>query len=191
MSTQELAGARQALKPIVMKTTSKDRLTEIYDEYHAPIYRYIYRQVSDVESARDLTSEVFRHLLQAAQNGSGPVQHLSGWLYRTAHNLVIDHYRRQQHRDHQPLNDEVAHPSSDPVEDAERRMAASQLRSALMELTADQRQVILLKFLENKTNQEVADILQKPLGAVKSLQHRALAAMQKRLSASEEMNYED
>jgi RNA polymerase sigma-70 factor, ECF subfamily len=190
LGTRELAGAHQALKPIVMKTTSTDRLTEIYDEFHTPIYRYIYRQVNDVETARDLTSEVFQNLIHSTRNGSGPTQHLSGWLYRTARNLVIDHYRRQQHRNHQPLDEEMAHPSSSPSMDADRKMTATQLRSALMELTSDQREVIILKFMEGKTNQEVAEIMQKPHGAIKSLQHRALAAMQKLLSASEESTYE-
>lgn len=191
MGIQDLTGVNQALKSAVVKTSCKDRFSEIYDEFHAPIYRYIYRQVSDVEPARDLTAEVFEHLIHACQNGSGPIQHLSGWLYRTAHNLVIDYYRRQKHRNHQPFEEEMAHPSSTPPEEVERQMAARQLRSALMALTAEQREVIILKYMEGKTNQEVAEIMQKPHGAVKSLQHRALTAMQKLLTSTEERLYEE
>jgi RNA polymerase sigma-70 factor (ECF subfamily) len=173
-----------------MNIANPDKLTKIYDEFHIPIYRYIYRQVSDVETARDLTSEVFQRLLQSVRRGSGPNHQLSAWLYRTAHNLVIDFYRRQQHRQHQPLQEEMPNPSSSPAEIADQTISADNVRAALKELTSDQRQVILLKFMEEKTNQEAAEIMQKPLGAIKSLQHRALAAMQKLLAPSEEMDRE-
>lgn len=187
MGTQEAAGARPIVSPIVMNMTSPEKLTELYDEFHIPIYRYIYRQVSDVETARDLTSEVFQRLLHSVRNGSGPDHHPSAWLYRTAHNLVIDFYRRQQHRDHQPLTEDMPHPSSSPAEVAEKTLSADRVRAALLELTSEQRQIIILKFLEEKSNQEAAEIMQKPLGAVKALQHRALAAMHKLLSAGEEL----
>ena len=190
MGSHEVAGAHPVFRPIVMEKNGPEKLTEIYDEFHIPIYRYIYRQVSDVETARDLTSEVFQRLLQSVRNGSGPDHYPSAWLYRTAHNLVIDFYRRQQHRQHQPLQEEMPHPSSNPADSAERSITADRLRTVMQELTSDQRQVIILKFLEQKTNQETAEIMQKPLGAVKSLQHRALAAMQKMLTAGEEMDRE-
>lgn len=153
-------------------------LAAIYDEYYEPMYRYIYRQVSDVETARDLTAELFRRYLQAIQQGQGPDQALRAWLYRTAHNLVIDHYRRQQHRQHLPLPEEVVNTDDDPVSLAEEQILAEQVRAALQQLTADQRQVIVLKFLEGLSNQETASVLKKPVGAVKSLQHRALTALQ-------------
>ena len=73
-----------------------------YDQYHLPIYRYIYRQVGEVETARDLAAETFRHLLTAVKQGNGPGDNLKAWLYQTAHHLVIDYYRRQKHRNHLP-----------------------------------------------------------------------------------------
>ena len=79
MGSRELAGAYPAFKNIVMNTTSQANLTEIYDEYHTPIYRYIYRQVSDVETARDLTADVFQRLLQNVRRNSQPVNHLPAW----------------------------------------------------------------------------------------------------------------
>jgi RNA polymerase sigma-70 factor (ECF subfamily) len=67
-------------------------------------------------------------------------------------------------------------------EDAELQISIAAVRSALQELTADQKQVILLKFLEGLSNQEVAQVMDKSIGAVKSLQHRALAILRHRLS---------
>ena len=167
----------------------RNALAAIYDEYHLPIYRYIYRQVADVETARDLAGEVFQRFLQAVKNRKGPQQNLKAWLYRTAHNLVVDHYRRQQHRQHLPLDEELAGADYDPEGLAEHYLSAAAVRSALQHLTPDQRQVIILKFLEGLSNQETAAVLNKPVGAIKSLQHRALAALQRHLAPVEEEVY--
>ncbi len=168
------------------RALDRDRLAAIYDEYYQPIYRYVYRQVGDVETARDLTAEVFHRLLRVAQSGNSPERHPKAWLYRTAHNIVVDHYRRQQHRRHLPLDDELINANDDPVGTAERHLSATQVRAALQHLTPDQRQVIVLKFLEGLSNQEVAAVLDKPVGAVKSLQHRGLAALQRQLAPDKE-----
>ena len=139
-----------------------------------------------METARDLAAEVFHRLLQTAQSGGSPDRHPKAWLYRTAHNIVVDHYRRQQHRRHLPLDDELINASDDPAGTAERRLSGAQVRAALQHLTPDQRQVITLKFLEGLSNQEVAGVLDKPVGAVKSLQHRGLAALQRQLAPDKE-----
>ncbi|MBN1991063.1 MAG: sigma-70 family RNA polymerase sigma factor [Anaerolineae bacterium] len=180
MNDQELARLRRA------RAFDRAALAAIYDDYHQPIYRYIYRQVSEVETARDLTAEVFHRLLHAIQHGNGPEQNLRAWLYRAAHNSVIDHYRRQKHRRHLPLKEELVDVNDDPAKIAEGYLSAQAVRAALQQLTLDQRQVLILKFLEGLSNQETAEVLGKPVGAVKSLQHRALAALQRRLVPAEE-----
>ena len=164
----------------------RDGLAAVYDEHHPAIYRYVYRQVGEVETARDLTAEVFHRLLRAVQRGGAPDRHLKAWLYRTAHNIVIDHYRRQGHRQHLPLDEEMVNADDDPAASAERRLSGAQVRAALRRLTPDQQQVITLKFLEGLSNQEVADVTGKPVGAVKSLQHRALAALGRQLEPDKE-----
>ncbi len=161
-------------------------LAAVYDEYQPPIYRYVYRLVGEVEIARDLTSEVFHRFLQAMRNGGGPEHHLSAWLYRAAHNAVVDHYRRREHRQHLPLDEELVSAADDPAETAEHSRSVAQVRAALQQRTPDQQQVIALKFLEGLSNEEVAAILEKPVGAVKSLQHRALAALQRHLVPDKE-----
>jgi RNA polymerase sigma-70 factor (ECF subfamily) len=161
-------------------------LAAIYDAYHPPLYRYIAQRVADPEQARDLAADLFNRLLQALQNGRGPTAHLRAWLYRAAHNLVVDHYRRQQHRRHLPLSDSLPAAGTDPAAQAADRMQAARVRAALQQLTPDQQQVIALKFLAGMSNEETAIILQKPVGAVKSLQHRALAALQRLLLPAQE-----
>ncbi len=180
MNDYEQARLRRA------RTMDRGALTAIYDEYHSPLYRYIYHQVGEAETARDLTSELFQQLLQALHRGDGPTQNLRAWLYRVAHNLVVDYFRRQQHRRHLPLKEELVSQIHNPVELAEKNIAAAQIRSALTHLTPDQRQVIILKFLEEFSNEETASLLDKPVGAVKSLQHRALAALERYLNRAKE-----
>jgi RNA polymerase sigma-70 factor (ECF subfamily) len=125
-------------------------------------------------------------MLKLNQNGTEHIQSLAPWLYCVARNLVIDHYRRQQYRNHLNLNEELIESSFDTAKVAEMRISTEKLRMALQKLTPDQRQVILLKFIEGFSNQEVAETLSKPVGAVKSLQHRALVALRHLLDPSEE-----
>lgn len=169
------------------KSFDQTALTAIYDNYHPPIYRYVFRQVSEVEVARDLTAAVFQRFLQAIQNGNGPDHQLKAWLYRTAHNIVIDHYRRQQYRQHLPLPENLLIADDNPEQMADHALSAEKVRAALQRLTPEQELVISLKFFEGLTNAEVAEILDKPIGAVKSLQHRALAALQRQLKPGEEI----
>lgn len=180
MNDYEQARLRRA------RAMDRGALTAIYDEYYPPLYRYIYHQVGEVETARDLTAELFQQLLQALHRGDGPTENLRAWLYRVAHNLVVDYFRRQQHRRHLPLKDELVSQAHNPVELAEKNIAVDEIRSALTHLTPDQQQVIVLKFLEELSNEETASILDKPVGAVKSLQHRALAALERYLNRAKE-----
>lgn len=156
-------------------------LAAIYDRYHDPLYAYIYRRVGEVEVARDLTGELFRRFLEALRRGNGPDQHLRAWFYRAAHNLVVDYYRRQQHRQHLPLQEEVLAAPENPAAAAEVAVEAARVRQALQQLTADQQQVLALKFLQGLSNEEVAAVMEKPVGAVKALQHRGLKALQRQL----------
>jgi len=151
-------------------------LTEIYDLYSPRLYRYAMRLLGDENAAEDCVSETFSRFLKALQAGKGPRDYLQAYLFRTAHNLVVDHYRRQ------PLTEELDDdlPQAETTEGvAEEDMRQSRVRAALLNLTEDQQQVVSLKFLEGWENEEIARALRKPIGAIKSLQHRALAQLQK------------
>jgi RNA polymerase sigma-70 factor (ECF subfamily) len=151
-------------------------LTEIYDLYSPRLYRYAMRLLGDDCAAEDCVSETFSRFLKALQAGKGPSDYLQAYLFRTAHNLVVDHYRRQ------PLTEELTDdlPNVEDTENAaEHNLNQNRVRAALHKLTEDQQQVVSLKFLEGWENDEIACALHKPVGAVKSLQHRALAQLQK------------
>ena len=156
----------------------EDALAEIYDALSPAIYAYAMRLMGDVDLAEDCVAETFSRFLLALRNGGGPSDHLKAYLYRMAHNWITDQYRRR--RPETSLDTEL-HAGSD----AEPHIAAAQalehqeVRRALASLTPDQRQVIALKYLEELDNAEIARSLHKPIGAVKSLQHRALAALRR------------
>jgi RNA polymerase sigma-70 factor (ECF subfamily) len=159
----------------------RNTLGGIYDEFHPLLYSYIFRRVGDVEVARDLTADVFRRFLQSTASGKGPNDQLRAWLYRVAHNIVVDHYRLGQDRQKQPLTESLASDEAEPESVAEQRVQCDNVRSAMEQLTDEQQEVIALKFLEGLTNDEVAQITNRSVGAVKALQHRALATLRRQL----------
>lgn len=156
-------------------------LTEIYDQYSPKLYRYAIRLLGDDTQAEDCVAETFSRFLNALQQGGGPKEHLQAYLYRIAHNWITDQYRRQTPV---PLEKEESVESTsqlDPQTIADEIFLQDRVREALKEITPEQRQVVILKFVEGWSNPEVAKSIGKPVGAVKSLQHRALAALRRQL----------
>ncbi len=152
---------------------------EIYELHQPTIYRYIYYRVSDISTAEDLTAEVFVRLVERIDRFTYRGRPLLAWLYTIARNLITDHHRRVGQVTMLPLDEQLVADSDDLEQAAERGLAQRRLAAALPHLTEDQRQVIILKFIEGLNNAEVARILDKPVGAVKSLQHRALSALRR------------
>jgi len=153
-------------------------LAEIYDLYSPRLYRYAMRLLGDSSAAEDCVSETFSRFLKALRAGKGPRDYLQAYLFRMAHNLVVDHYRRQPMTEE--LDDDL--PQIENTEEtAALNLSQHRMRIALQQLTEDQQQVVTLKFLEGWGNEAVAKALNKPVGAVKSMQHRALAQLKKLL----------
>ena len=160
-------------------------LSEIYDRYAQRIYNYIYYRLGNAELAEDLTSNVFMKMLEAIQSDKAWRVSFSGWLYRIAHNMVVDHFRRRRKERELPLDERLVSSDDDPEMVADISLTSELLRRAVNRLTHDQSQVIILKFVEGMSNGDVADILDKTEGAVKSLQYRALAALRRQLEAEQ------
>ena len=157
----------------------EDALGELYDRYELKIYNYIYRRTSNQTLAEDLTAQVFLKMLEAIHNDKTWHSSFSGWLYRIAHNLVIDHYRTRDRQKQVSIDDApiITDPGTSPVRAAEIALDAEYLRSAIRRLTDDQAQVITLRFLEGYSFGEIAGMMDKTEGAVKALQHRAVSTL--------------
>lgn len=155
-----------------------EALGAVYDRYSSPLYRYAFRLLGNADVAEECVAEVFSRLLIALRNASGPRDHLQAYLYRVAHNWITDRWRRAPPLT-VPLPSTLPDEQTDPEHIVGDPIAREQVRQVLACLTADQRQVIVLKFLEDWDNEEIARAMDKPVGAVKSLQHRALAALRR------------
>lgn len=158
-------------------------LSAIYDQFAPKMYIYFYHRLGNRELAEDLTAEVFVRMVEAVDTPRFADTSLSGWLYRVAHNLLVDHFRQQ--RQEVALSEELPTQREGPAAIAERKLAQDGLREALKELTEDQRQVIVLRFGEGLTAREVAEIMGKQENTVWQLQHRALNGLRRVLAGPE------
>lgn len=151
---------------------------ELYNNYVDKIYRYIYYKVSNHAEAEDICEQVFLKAWEAIDRYTWHGYPFSSWLYRLAHNLVVDHYRTQ--RETLPINDAVLtfDDAIDPDQYLARTIASAELRRAIEQLTTEQKQVICLKFLMGYDNSEIAVLMQKKEGAIRALQFRALRSLQ-------------
>ena len=171
------------------RSLDEKTLAAIYDALSPELYRYAFRLLGHRQAAEDLVAATFHRFLRALHSGGGPREHLRAYLYRVAHNLAMDAFRREP-VEAIPLSEIEANPSmgNELEESVEKRLAQGRARAAIWKLTDDQRQVIVLKYLQGLSNQEVADAIGKPVGAVKSLQHRALNALRRILQTDEEIS---
>ncbi len=172
---------------LLKRAREKDRqaLAEIYDCYAESIYRYLYRLLGEAHVAEDLTSEVFLKLLQALGTSRAPKEQLQGWLYRVAHNLAMDWFRKQAKGTHLPLHEELAGDSDPAMANLERRQTQQGLRAAIHQLTPSQQQVLILRFGEGRKLAEIGRLLGKSEGSVKLIQYRAIKRLQKLLDREE------
>lgn len=156
-------------------------LAELYDQYVDRIYSYVYHRVGQAELAEDITGQVFMRMLEAVRAGRGWKTSFSGWLYRIAHNLVIDYYRRRQRASFIDLDDAAPIQARDgnPTQSTELQLDKERLRAALALLTEEQAQVITLRFMEELSIAEVSEIMGKTDGAIKALQYRAMLALKR------------
>jgi RNA polymerase sigma-70 factor (ECF subfamily) len=165
-----IAGARECDSTV---------LAEIYDALSPELYRYAYRLLGQREAAEDALAETFLRFLRIVHSGGGPSQHVRAYLYRILHNLAMDSHRRgfpgHDSLDAAPITAE----NMDPLHSAAEIISAEQARSAVWRLTPGQRQVILLRYFQGLGSEEIARVVDKPVGAVKALQHRALNALRR------------
>ncbi|MBN1956372.1 MAG: sigma-70 family RNA polymerase sigma factor [Anaerolineae bacterium] len=156
-------------------------LGELYDRYAPRIYAYLYRRVHDAQLAEDLTSEVFVRMLRAIQSEWFWHTSFRAWLYRIAHNLAVDHYRRQGQAQVFDLEEQRIAAPDNPDSTLMEKLSGQRLRAAILNLTVDQQQVLALRFGEQLTARETAAVMGKTTGAVEALQHRALVALRQML----------
>ena len=156
----------------------------IYDRHFPEVYRYVRYRVNDETVAEDVASDVFVRLLEAAQKGQGPQSNLKGWLIATASNAVNDHLRRKYRRPVEALSETMPDEDVSLPAEVDLREQTRAVQTAYAQLTAEQQHVLALRFGLGLSLEETAQHLQKNANAIKALQFRALAALQRVMGVS-------
>jgi len=171
LSTEELSqlvlDAKQA------DASAQSRLISLF---YTKIYRYVYYRVNQKEDAEDLTNDVFVRMLESLDRQSGS---FFAWLYQIASNRIIDYYRKKDVRsDTSDVGEAIEYFESDE-KSIEKMFIREELKKGIHQLTAEQQEVILLRFIEGYQANEVAEMLNKSPTAVRQLQYRALKQLRK------------
>lgn len=154
-------------------------LVDLYKALGGPVYAYLLRQTRDAHWADDLTGEVFCEVIQAIERFTGTPDRLRAWVFRIARNTLIDHIRRESRRRHESLdvNPQMAERPEfriDAESEAMANVGLDRILGFVHQLPPDQREVILLRLVSDLPLADVAYLVDKSVGAVKALQHRAL-----------------
>lgn len=177
---------------LVRRARSRDQeaFSELYTLYFDRIYRYVRLKVGSTTESEDITSGVFlsawRTIHQFAPQRESS---FAAWLFRLAHNAVIDRYRRARDilsldsTDKQPVIHAV---QPGPEDQVEHQFDIDELYTALQSLTPEQREVVLLRFVEGLSAREVGDIMGKQEGAVRGMQFRAIESLRRALARGAE-----
>lgn len=151
----------------------------LYERYVGRIFNYVYYRTGSASDAEDLTARVFFRAMRHIGNYTNRGLPFSAWLYRIAHNLVANWHRDNSRRKEIPLDEAISfrtpaeHPESSVVDLEERERLLKVIRC----LPDDRQQLLILKFVDHFSNAEIAQIMGRTEGAVKSLYHRTLLSL--------------
>ena len=173
LDEQELTGQ--------LRNLDAQALAGVYDMYSGAVYKFVRYRLGDDGMAEDVVSEVFLGLLEALQRGSGPRSNVKAWLLATAGHMITDHLRRAYRRPTEALRDEHPDPAPSPGDEFDDRERSRGFRAAYRLLTAEQQNILALRFGEGLSLEETAAVVKKNVNAVKALQFRAMQALQRNL----------
>jgi RNA polymerase sigma-70 factor (ECF subfamily) len=180
------APGKEADERLLIEAAQQDpaRFAELYENNFERVYAYVVRRVGDRAETEDLTSEVFHHALSNLKRFEWRGIPFTAWLFRIAANLISDRWQRKSR---ELVTDEVEQIESAPAsnaefEEVERRATLFRLVDTL---PTEQRRVVVLRFVEEKSIKEVAREIRKTEGAVKQLQFRALTSLRARMEGAD------
>ncbi len=163
----------------------KEAFTELYETYFDKLYRYIVVRIGNRAEAEDMTQQVFVKAYKSISSYRWRGVPFSAWLFRIAHNLIVDFFRKEGKRPTVPLDESLVASNDNVQQVVERRLDVERVMAATRQLTAAQREVVSLRFAGGLAIAEVARVMGKSEGAVKALQHSAIAALRRVLLVGE------
>ena len=163
----------------------QEAFAQLYEEHFDKIYRYVTLRIGNETEAEDMTQQVFLNALQSISSFKWKGIPFSAWLFRIAHNQVVD-YLKSKKRTAVPLDESLASNDNNPQLIVEQKLDIEQVLAATKQLTEAQREVISLRFAGELPIAQVAKTMGKSQGAVKALQHSAIVALRKALRVTED-----
>jgi RNA polymerase sigma-70 factor (ECF subfamily) len=160
-----------------LKANDDEAYREVVARYGDPLYGYIYSITGDHHLSEDVISETYLRMVEKIDTYTFYGAPFKSWLYRIAHNLAINALKRARHTVGAEEIERIAPQVDDPAATIVARVEAEELRAALAELTEEQQQVVLLRFVAGQSNSEVAQALDKTENAIKQMQFRALRSL--------------
>jgi RNA polymerase sigma-70 factor (ECF subfamily) len=164
------------------KQRDSESFGKLYDRHFDRIYRYLYFKTGSPEVAQDLTQEVFLKAWDAIDSYKLKGMPFSAWLFRIAHNQLVDHLRKKTRRKETALEETVAASDANPAALIEDSITIEELAAACARLPEDQQEILSLRFAGGMSTAEVAQAVGKTEGAVKAIQHKALVALRRTMS---------
>lgn len=158
----------------------------IYASYHQKIFRYLCYHTGDPQTAEDLTADVFLKMVQALPSFHPNGTPFLAWLFQVAYNQLVDHYRRNKTYALVAIDENLDGAEPAPDSTVEHRLTCDRLSAALSKLDVTQKEVLLLRFIEELTVAETAKIVNKSEDAVKALQRRGLMALRRWIYPNDE-----
>jgi len=168
------------------KEYDQQAFSQLYEENFDRIYRYVALKIGNQMEAEDLTQMVFMKALKSISTYRWQDVPFSAWLYKIAHNQVVDYLRKKTRQPVAELNENITPAEDNPYKTAELKMDLQQLSVALRRLTPLQQEVIALRFTGEMRIAQVAGIMGKKEGAIKALQHSAIQALRRILVVEED-----
>jgi len=165
----------------------QEAFAELYEAYFDKIYRYIVLKIGDRTEAEDMTQQVFLKVLKSLPSYKWKDVPFSAWLYRIAHNQVVDYFRKTSRQQSIELTEAITpdDPDENPEHQTELKADINHLVKATRQLSKAQQEVIALRFSSDLPVAEVARLMGKSEGAVKALQHSAVVALRKIMLTAE------
>lgn len=160
-----------------LKKMNEDAISWVWHAYYSNLVRYAYRLTQNASLAEEVVSSVFERFLEYLNRGKGPRKNIRSYLYRMTYNAVIDTTRSKYETD--PIEESHPDEKSTPEEMAENSDQTVAINKALNTLTEDQRNLILLRFVEGLTMRETAAVMEKSINAIKTMQKRAVNSFRK------------
>ncbi len=164
-----------------LRRLDPQEISAVFDRYYPEVFRFVRYRLDDEHTAEDIASEVFVRLLEAVKTGRGPQSNLKAWLLGTASHITTDHLRKKYRRPTDQLPETVADANPGPAMEYEHQEHEHHLKSALSTLTEEQQNVLALRFSQAHSLEETASLMRKNVNAIKQLQFRALAALNRAL----------